>query len=99
MTRRAARIDANHREIVDALRRIGASVESLAMVGRGCPDLLVGFQSRNTLLEIKKEAGPRGGQGGKLTADQALWHARWRGQIATVSTVEEALQAVMGRKR
>ena len=42
--RRAARIDRNQPEIVKALRQVGAHVTSLAAVGDGVPDLLVGFQ-------------------------------------------------------
>jgi len=45
--RRTAKVDANHREIVDALRRIGAGVQSLAGVGNGVPDLLVYFRGED----------------------------------------------------
>ncbi|HJP47915.1 hypothetical protein [Acinetobacter venetianus] len=45
--RRAAKIDANQTEIVKALRKFGASVQSLASTGKGCPDLLVGFRGMN----------------------------------------------------
>ena len=51
--RRAAKIDANQTEIVKALRQVGASVQSLASTGKGCPDLLVGFRGVNWLLEVK----------------------------------------------
>lgn len=40
--RRAARIDANHTDIVVTLRGVGHSVQSLANVGQGVPDLLIG---------------------------------------------------------
>lgn len=39
--RRAARVDANHAEIVAALRDRGCLVQSLAALGHGVPDLLV----------------------------------------------------------
>ena len=51
--RRAAKIDANHGDIVEALRGIGCSVLSLAPLGKGAPDLLVGYWGRNTILEVK----------------------------------------------
>ena len=51
--RRAAKVDANQAEIVQALRQIGAVVQSLAAVGNGCPDLLVGYRNRLFLLELK----------------------------------------------
>ena len=44
--RKFGKTDANHADIVDALRRVGASVVSLASVGNGVPDLLVGFNGR-----------------------------------------------------
>jgi hypothetical protein len=39
--RRAAKVDANHGEIVKALRSAGCGVLDLSAVGNGCPDLLV----------------------------------------------------------
>lgn len=41
--RRAPKIDRNQPEIVEALRKAGAFVQSLAGVADGCPDLLVGY--------------------------------------------------------
>lgn len=38
------RVDANHSQIVKALRQCGVSVLSLAPVGHGCPDLLIGIE-------------------------------------------------------
>ncbi len=51
--RRAARIDANQREIVATLRSVGALVILLSAIGKGVPDLLVGFRGVWTLLEVK----------------------------------------------
>lgn len=83
--RRAAKRDANERDIVDALRAVGASVEIVS--GRGLPDLLVGWRGENLLMEIK-------GARGKLTKDQELWHVDWRGQVVIVRSVEEALSLI-----
>ena len=47
---RAAKIDANHEAVVLALRSAGATVQSLAGVGKGVPDLLVGYQGQTLLL-------------------------------------------------
>lgn len=90
--RRAAKIDDNQRVIVDALRSAGCDVESLAAVGRGVPDLLVGVGGVNYLLEVKDGSKPPSRQ--KLTSHQKTWHATWRGQVAVVSTIKEALDAV-----
>lgn len=86
------RVDANHVEIVKALRQCGASVVSLATVGRGCPDLLVGHQGRNWLIEVKD--GSKSESRRALTDLEREWHADWRGQVVTVTSVEEALAVI-----
>jgi hypothetical protein len=85
--RRRARVDTNHAEIVDALRSAGCSVQTLASVGRGVPDLIVGYAGRNVLLEVKRGTGTS-------TADQVEWAAGWVGQYAVVRSAEEAIAAV-----
>ena len=85
--RRRARVDANQAEIVEALRALGVSVQSLASVGDGCPDLLCGYRGRNILLEVKAPKGD-------TTSDQWTWGARWRGQMAIVRSVEDARRAL-----
>lgn len=90
--RRAARVDANQTEIVNALRAAGAAVEPLHRVGDGCPDLLVGYRSHNYLLEIKDGNKPPSKR--KLTPDQVEWIAGWRGQVSVVTSVDEALAAI-----
>lgn len=61
--RRRAKVDANHAEIVEAFRRCGWLVMSLAPMGRGVPDLLVQRRGLTCLVEVK---GPKG----ELTAQQ-----------------------------
>ena len=90
--RRAAKVDANHGEIVAVLRSIGATVQNLHTVGDGCPDILVGFQGKNHLLEIKDGSLPPSGQ--KLNSDQQTWHLLWGGHAVVVSTIDEALEAI-----
>lgn len=92
MTRRAAKVDANQAAVVDALRKAGCSVQSLAAVGKGVPDLLVGRLGRNWLLEVKDGALPPSAR--TLTDDQVAWHAAWRGQVVVVESVRRALQVV-----
>lgn len=72
--RRAAKIDSNHSEIVDALRQCGAFVTSLAAVGKGCPDLLVGFRGRWMLIEVKD--GDKSPSRRELTDWQKYFHAQ-----------------------
>ncbi len=85
--RQHGKVDQNQAEIVGTLRAVGASVCSLASVGSGCPDLLVGFRHMTYLLEVK-------GRRGRLTADECEWHLGWRGQCAVVRSVEDALQVI-----
>jgi hypothetical protein len=88
--RRAAKVDANQGEIVAALRACGCSVESLAAVGKGVPDLLVGLRGLNYLLECKDGSKPPSAR--KLTDAQVEWHKIWAGQVLTVTSAEDALQ-------
>jgi hypothetical protein len=87
MVRRAAKIDKGQQEIVEALRKAGASVTSLAEVGDGCPDLLVGFAGRNYLIEVK-------GPGATFTPKQKRWHAAWGGVAHVARSANEALYII-----
>jgi hypothetical protein len=90
---RAARIDANHAEIVSALRRTGCSVQSLAGVGVGCPDILAGRSGVMVLMEIKDGAKPPSAR--RLTAAQELWRREWQGPAPVlVTSVDDALLAM-----
>lgn len=84
---RFARVDANHGEIVDALRKVGVSVQSLASIGHGCPDIVCAKGSMTWMVEIK-------GAKGKLTPDQIKFIGAWRGTVHIVRTVNDALQLV-----
>jgi hypothetical protein len=88
---RAARIDANHEQVVLALRTAGATVQSLAAIGKGVPDLLVGFQGKTLLMEIKD--GRKAPSERRLTEDQLKWHGAWRGgPLAIVDSPDAALR-------
>ena len=79
------RVDANHREIVDALKAAGYPVLDLSYLGRGCPDIIVADRNmRLHLIEIKTAKG-------KLNERQKRWHDEWRGpRPFVVRSVEEA---------
>ena len=83
------RVDANHAEIVSALKSIGCAVLDLSVVGGGVPDLLVqGVDGTLVLIEIKVAKG-------KLNRLQQQWHESWRGsKPVIVRSVSEALAAV-----
>lgn len=81
--RRAAKVDVNQSDIVDAFRRLGATVQTLHSVGQGVPDLLVGYRGNNYLIEVKDGAKT------KLTDDQVAWHNRWAGQVVIIRFILE----------
>lgn len=81
--RRAARVDSNQKEIVEYLRKKGATVQPLHTVGRGCPDLLVGYNGKNYLCEVKDGDKPPSQR--KLTPDEDAWHFMWRGKVEIVT--------------
>lgn len=90
--RQAARIDANQKEIVQALRKAGAGVLSLAQLGKSCPDLLIGHRNQNLLFEIKDGDKPPSQR--KLRPGQRIFQISWPGQIAVVTSVDEALEII-----
>lgn len=90
--RRAAKIDATQRDIVSALRKAGATVAITSTVGDGFPDLVIGYRGRNVLIECKDGAKPPSAR--KLTPDQVDFHAKWRGPICVVESVDAALQVL-----
>ncbi len=91
--RRAARVDANHEQVVVALQAAGATVQSLAAVGQGVPDLLVGFQGKTLLMEIKDGKKPPSAR--RLTEQQLVWHGAWRGgPVSVVDGPDAALRAL-----
>lgn len=91
--RRRGRTDGNHTAITKGLRKLGATVQSLADIGAGCPDLLVGFQRRTYLLEVKDGSRPPSER--KLTPDETEWHETWRGgALHVVLSLDDAVAIV-----
>ena len=78
------KVDNNQTQVVKALRDLGATVQHLHAVGKGCPDIVVGFKGKNLLLEIKD------GDKKVLTPDQVNWHKLWKGQVNVVTSVDDA---------
>jgi hypothetical protein len=91
-----ARVDANQAAIVSALRKIGAFVQSLAEIGKGCPDILVCFRGIWAVMEIKDGTKPPSAR--RLTPDEVKWHqaALQCGPVHVVESVEQAIQIITG---
>lgn len=95
---RSAKKDANHAEIVAALKAVGCSVVELHAVGGGVPDLLVGYNGWDYLLEVKRPgvAGKaRGARQAATNEKQKKFRDDWRGHtVAVVDSVSSAFLAV-----
>jgi hypothetical protein len=94
MARYRAKIDANHTDVVNALRNVGAGVQSLAGVGDGCPDLLVAFRGAWHVLEVKDGSKPPSHR--KLTPAEQMWLLRFDelAPVFVVNSADEALEAI-----
>ena len=87
--RRAARLDENHRAVVNAFERCGCTVLSLAGVGFGAPDLAVGVSGQTLLVEVKPDVGEKRRRNPR--ENQVAFAASWRGgPVHVVRTVKEA---------
>jgi len=86
-----SKTDNNQTAIVKALRAAGCFVTSLASVGKGVPDALVGSGGKWFLLEIKDGSKPPSGR--KLTDDEIKWH-KMANQYAPVWIVYDEIGAL-----
>lgn len=99
MSRFARKVDANQTLIVEALRKRGHLVQSIAAVGGGVPDLLVAKRGTRqlVLLELKAARNKRGDLEG-LTPAESAFHAAWAdAPVYVVGGVESAIAAVEGQ--
>jgi Holliday junction resolvase len=92
--RRASKIDSNQIQVVSALRSAGATVQSLAAVGKGVPDLLVGHQGQTFLIEVKD--GQKAPSARQLTEDQVKWHKEWKGGLLAIAEGPEQALKIIG---
>ena len=97
--RRAAKVDRNQPEIVEALRKIGCRVQPIHMVGQGCPDVAVYAPKRKAVILMEIKDGTKPPSKRALTADEDAWHALWAeakavGAVVVVDSVEAAIEAV-----
>ncbi len=95
--RRAANVDSNQAEIVKALRDAGCLVRSLAAMGQGMPDLLVGCNGVLYLVEVKDGSKPPSKRG--LTPQQRDFFEEWAGYPVTVAVNPLHALTVVGAKK
>lgn len=87
---RNARVDVNHKSIVQELRAYGVSVYNTHAVGQGFPDIVCGFRGRNYLFEIKRD------KKAKLTEAEERFAVGWRGQYNVITSAYEAWVIITG---
>lgn len=91
---RARRVDKNQNEIIKGLMKIGCTVADTSRAGEGFPDLVCGYRGKNFMIECKDGNKPPSAR--KLTPAQIRFHEKWKGQIATVTNLNEAIAVVTG---
>lgn len=78
---------------MDKLRCIpNLSVVSTHTIGKGFPDIIVGYKGLNYMIEIKD--GTKQPSKRKLTADELVFHMRWKGRIDVCKSFEEVLNLI-----
>tara|TARA_R110000787_G_scaffold105550_1_gene212956 strand:- start:887 stop:1174 length:288 start_codon:yes stop_codon:yes gene_type:complete len=82
-----ARVDSNQKDIVSQLRKIGCSVLHTHQLGKGAPDIIIGYNSRNYLVEIKDGSKPLSQQ--KLTKDEVKFQSEWKGTYIVINNFDD----------
>tara|TARA_R110001606_G_scaffold225925_2_gene374013 strand:- start:230 stop:520 length:291 start_codon:yes stop_codon:yes gene_type:complete len=90
--RKRARVDANQKQIVAQLRGIGCSVLHTHQLGKGAPDIIVGYNFNNYLIEIKDGEKPLGQQ--KLTPDEIQFQAEWQGNYYVINSFDKLREII-----
>ncbi len=88
-----ARVDANQPGIVAALRKLpGVTAHPTAALGRGFPDVAVGYAGRSYLFELKDPSKPPSAR--KLTPDEEAFHTTWTGHVEVALTWQDIAKAI-----
>ena len=83
------RTDDNQKQIVSELRKRGVSVFSMADLGKGIPDICVGYRGVTYLFEVKNGSKPPSQR--KLTPLEKEFMHNWKGCYAVVCSLHEIL--------
>ena len=83
------RVDENQKSIVHTFIAMGASVLNLSTVGRGCPDLLIGYKGNTVLVEVKRN------EKATFTEPQIKFMQEWRGgAVSRIDSVDAAIRLI-----
>ena len=92
------KVDTIQRPLVKQLEAHGATFQSMAAVGRGCPDGIVGFLGLTAVVEFK--SGARAAKRKSKTAEQqAAWRQNWKGSPCWILTSWEDCEAMLETMR
>jgi Holliday junction resolvase len=87
------KVDANQKEIVRHLRMLGCSVAVTSDVAHGFPDLVVGWNGKTFLIELKD--GKKVPSKQKPTPEEIIFESRWKGQYAVCNSLDEIIKIIM----
>lgn len=88
---RTRKVDSNQAELVKQIRKIpGVSVLHIHVVGKGAPDVIIGYKGKNFLAEIKDPGKFKSQR--KLTEDEEKFRNSWCGQVQTVETFDDVIR-------
>jgi hypothetical protein len=86
---RPRRVDENQKSIIHTFIALGASVIDLSTVGRGCPDLLIGYRGKSVLVEIKSS------EKATYTEPQIKFMQTWKGgAVSRIDSVDAAIRLI-----
>lgn len=85
---RAARKDANHKDIVNLFRRLGWAVLDVSQL-KNCCDLVVSKGGQTICIEIKDGTKPPSDR--KLTEGEAKFQSEWKGRYQIVCSEDDVL--------
>ena len=90
--RRAARVDRNHSEVINAFRAYGFSVADTSRLGGGFPDCVIAKSGRTAVIEIKDGKLPPSAR--KLTEAEERFRSDWLGRYEVVESLDDVDEVV-----
>ena len=84
--------DDNQPDIERGLRELGISFADTSALGRGFPDLVIGYRRRNFLIEIKD--GAKVPSARRLTPAEEEFRDGWGGQYSVCKNLKEVLDII-----
>ncbi len=90
--RRAARVDRNHSEVINAFRAYGFSVHDTSRLGAGFPDCVIAKSGRTAVVEIKDGELPPSAR--QLTPAEIKFRDSWQGIYLLVESLDDVEDVV-----